>query len=264
MKHSYLIILLLLGASCTHRLVPTWYDASRDDLPITEISDNNVTIRMENLELKEKYMVFDMEIINESAEDITFDAASMYCYSSLKHFQPIDANGNTEDWETKLPAGTMKNAAMTPKTVDDLYRQKLEAKRDAGLFLALLGAGLIIYDLAQDVDDANDENWTEKDAEKSWRRDLMTATSLVALSAASDINDVSYAHTAEDLEFVPDELLKEKVVEAGSAVRGKVFIANVYLYKFYRFVIPLHDISFVFDFRRANSAERQKIRLSSY
>ncbi|TRX61214.1 hypothetical protein FNH22_03930 [Fulvivirga sp. M361] len=264
MKHFYLLSLILFSASCTHRLVPTWYNAEKDGLPITQITDNEVTIRLENLELRERYMIFDMEIENASAKEVTLDLPSMYCYSSFKRFKPLATDSTAENWEQQLPEGAVRSAAMTPKMVDDLYRDKLASKQDAGLLLALLGAGLIIYDLAQDIDDANDENWTEEDAEKSWQRDLVTATSLVALSAISDVNEVETARTAEDLEYIPRELLVEKVVEAGSSIRGKVFIANVFIYKYYRFVIPMDGVSFVFDFRRANSTERQKIRLSSY
>ena len=263
MRYFYLLCLFFC-LSCTHRLVPSWYDASKDDLPVTEIVDQDITIRLENLELREKYMIFDLEIVNNSPDDIALDIPSMYCYASSKRFKALELEDSSEDWEQQLPAGMIKSFGMTPDRVDKLYRDKLKAGQNAGLLFGLIAAGLIIYDVAQDVNDASDGHWTERDVRRSRNRDLATATSLIALSAASDINENEQARTAEDLDYLAEELLQVKTVEAGNSVRGKIFIANVFLYKYYRFVLPMEEVSFVFDFRRANSAERQKIALSSY
>ena len=262
MDRLYLPALLIACSSCSHVLVPNWYDAAQDRHPVTHITDQNVTVRLENLELKEKYMVFDMEIVNDSDWDLAVDLSTIYCYSSYHKFDPISMAG--DDWERSLGEGVLQSSAMSLEEVNDLYEQRLKDKAEIGVFLAVLGAGLIIYDMVKDAGDASDLNWTPAKENQSIARDLITVSSLVAMDIASGFNDHAYVKTYEDLEYLPDEMLTATVVKRGQSVRGKVFVRNIYLYKYYRLVVPFENVFFVFDLRRANSIERQGIRSLHY
>ncbi len=270
MKNLYLPGLLMLMASCTHRLVPTWYDVATDHRPLTEITDQNVTVRLENLELREKYMIFDMEILNGTSYDIPIDLSSIYCYSSSSKFKAIGSQGEAnverknQSHEQQLLPAVLQTQAMTLEEVNDFYEQKLKTKAEVGVLLAVLGAGLIIYDAVMDAEDYSDENWTREKERNSITRDLVTISSLAAMSVVSDINDHEYVKTLEDLEYLPQEMLIANTVKQGERVRGKIYVRNVYLYKYYRLIVPFENVSFVFDLRRANAAERQKIRTPKY
>lgn len=264
MHRLYLPVLFVTCASCSHVLVPSWYDTTKDSYPVTQITDQNVTVSVENLELKEKYMVFDMEIVNDTGDDLGFDLPSIYCYSSYDKFRPIDELGEDEDWEKTLGPGVLQASAMTLREVNDFYEQRLKDKAEIGVFLAVLGAGLILYDIVQDAEDAGDVNWTPAKESKSIARDAITVSSLLAIDVVGGLNQQSYVKTYEDLEYLPAEALAAPLVKAGQSVRGKVFVRNVYLHKYYRLVVPVEGVSFVFDLRRANSAERQRIRSLQY
>ncbi|MEM9341098.1 MAG: hypothetical protein AAGA66_20365 [Bacteroidota bacterium] len=254
MKKIYLVSLIVICSACQHRLVPTWFSANHDKSTVSEIAENEVLVRLENLELNTGHMVFDLEIINDSDFPIQFDHTEIMSYSGLKKFE--DAKESSL-WMKKV--GLQKESALSFEEVNDLYESKLRKGKAIGVLLAVAAVGLVVYDIAADANDYSSLEWTASDARRSATRDAVTAGALVALDVAGNVNEMNAAKTAEDLAYLPDEIFNASVIPGGDAFRGKVYLHNELINKYYRITIPIEGISYIFDFKKANSRERQQI-----
>ena len=253
MRKIYLIAALAIFTACQHRLVPTWFNADKDRSPLSEITANDVTVRLENLELNHGYMVFDLEVVNTSDYPVQFDFRDVMSYSSLNTFE--DASGAA--WMKKGDLQVV--SALSYAEVNDLYEKKLKKGKTMGILMAVAAVGLVAYDIAADARDYSASEWTAADARKSVTRDAITASTLLALDIASGANEASYYKTVENLHYLPDEIFRTSVIAGGDSYRGKVYLKNDLLNKYYRINVPVEGTSYVFDFKRANSRERQRI-----
>lgn len=259
MRKIYVIALLTLFSSCQHRLVPSWYNVDRDHSPLSEIGNDEVTVRLENLEANTGFMVFDLELINNSDYPLQFNFRDITSYSSPYQFMEAD---ETAAWKNQV--GLQVEPALDLKEVNTIYENKLKSKKTLGVLMAIAAVGLVVYDLAEDANDFSSAEWTYADAHRSATRDAITVGSLVALDVASDINGMSYYRTVEDLAFLPDEIFMKSVIAGGDSYRGKVYINNELVNKYYRIAVPVEGTTYIFDFRKANSSERQRIRPTKY
>ncbi len=256
MKCLYLLLFILLS-SCTRQLVPSWYNVQDGKPPVAEIEHEDVIVRAENLELTSQLMVFDIEIVNNSHAPLDFDPLEIVGYSAATPFKAADPDN---EWKKSLTLPVLRNSAMTLEDVNTMYENKLKANQGLGLFMAVVAVGLIVYDIAEDNSDFNDTEWTEADTRRSVTRDIVTASSLVAMDVIGEANEVADQKTMEDLAYLPDEIMLPAEIPNGQSHRGKVYLKNATIYKYTRLVIPIGEMSFIFDFRTANSAECQSIR----
>ncbi|MEM7108914.1 MAG: hypothetical protein AAF519_11865 [Bacteroidota bacterium] len=254
MKKIFLVSLIAICSACQHRLVPTWFNAQHDNSIVSEIAVNEVLVRLENLELNTGYMVFDLEVVNNSDFPVQFDHAKIISYSGLKKFQEATESSL---WMKKPELQTA--SALSFEEVNDLYESKLRKGNAIGVLLAVAAVGLVVYDIAADTNDYSSLEWTAGDARRSATRDAVTAGTLVALDVAGNVNEMKAAKTAEDLAYLPDEIFDATVIPKGDAFRGKVYLHNALINKYYRITVPIEGTSYIFDFKKANSRERQRI-----
>ncbi|MEO1097965.1 MAG: hypothetical protein AAFX57_09435 [Bacteroidota bacterium] len=254
MKKILPVSLIVIFSACQHRLVPTWFSARHNESPVSEITENEVIVRLENLELNMGYMVFDLEVVNNADFPLQFDHGEIMSYSGLKKFE--DAN-EPSLWIKKEVLQI--ESALSFKEVNDLYKSKLRKGKTIGVLMAVAAIGLIAYDIAADANDYSSLEWTARDARRSATRDAVTAGALLALDVAGNINEVSASQTAEDLAYLPDEIFDADIIPKGDSFRGKVYLNNELINKYYRITIPIEGTSYVFDFKKANSRERQQL-----
>ncbi len=217
----FLVVLFMLG-SCQQRLVPGWYDVRKDTTPVAEISEDDVTVRLENLEVNSKFMVFDLELVNNSYAPISFDTEKITGFSSLGKFKEVSGS---QPW-TVDNSMVFSHLALSHKDVNDLYERKIRNKNTLNVLMAVAAVGLIVYDIAADADDYSSSEWTANDARKSATRDAVTAGTLVALDVVGGLNEASTYKTLEDLEYLPDEIFNTNVIPAGESYRGKIYLNN--------------------------------------
>jgi len=255
---NLLLILLFLISSCTHRLIPTWYDKDTDDSILAEITDQDVTIRVENLELKENQVIFDVEIINNADEHLCLNTSLFYHLTSQYEFKSLDTI-SADQFAYEYDSDWKKFNALSGAQVKKRIEDKIKYKEGANGFLVLLGAGLIIADGIQDIKDATDDDFSEADLERSIEREVAVASSLATIDQITYGNANKIMGLEEDLHYLNSEILEIDELAPKTSKRGKVYFSNVYVRKYSRLVLPIGETYFVFDFRKAKSAERQHL-----
>lgn len=242
-----LSVLLALTTACGP-LVPLSYNKN-DILPATvqSIETDEATVILEYIELKYGHYIFDLEVINHTANTIYAAPQLISFYASPKPFKSLHTTEDVHTVSAANSALTMKRqVANSPSETRKLYEEKVKSKASFSIFLAVVGVGLVIYDAAKDSEDAPQETWTKKDETKAIGRDLLVSIALTASEVAE-----SSVYQAEDARnYVPYELFPECSIKPGTAVRGKIFIPMESSYRFSRVVIPIHNIDYVFDLKR--------------
>ena len=120
--------------------------------------------------------------------------------------------------------------------------------RKAALLVALAGAALTIYDAEKDEEDSKKEKLSKKDKNEAIARDVLVSVAVTA----SDFANEAVEEAKHDEYEVPYDLFPESTVQPGGSVRGKIFILKE-TYRYQRIVVPVGNIDYVFDFRRAGA-----------
>ncbi len=257
MKSSIFLISMLCCGACSSFLVPLTYNFQNDNNTSLLSEYDSVTVIAQNIEMKGGYLVFDVEVNNRSDQPIEVIPEHMCYYASPAEFRTVDS---TED----VYAATLyyqnefnyKENAMRPKEVAAFFKDRFNAKQGVGIALLLVGAGLVIHDVAKDVEDAGKTEWTAADAKKAYKRDVLTASSLTAIDVANE--SLAAAAYKDDMEsrFLPDELFPQTTLAPGNSFRGKVFFRKKENKPYYRLVIPIGNTDYFFDFRKPISEEK--------
>ena len=116
----------------------------------------------------------------------------------------------------------------------------------------------MVYDAVQDGQDFRFE-LSRKRVNKSIARDVGVAASLTAIDIAGDALTEKQIKSDEDLYYLPDEVLQIGPIDEGESLRGKVYLHQNYKQKYYRLMVPVEDLLFVFDFRWPTSEEKRLI-----
>lgn len=244
----YVFVILILITACGP-LVPLSYNPN--NLPTSTaqvIETDEVTVILEYIERKYGHYIFDLEVINHTPNTINAAPQLISFYASPKPFKSL--HSVTEDVHTQSASNsalTMKRqAANSPSETKRLYEERAKSKASLSILLAVVGAGLTIYDAVKDSEDAQQETWTKKDENKAIGRDLLVSVAFTASEVAE-----SSAYQAEDESYyVPYELFPECTLKPDKSVRGKIFIPMESSYRYSRVVIPINNTDYVFDLKR--------------
>jgi len=256
MKAQALIFLFfLIYSSCTRYLVPSWYDPEVHEKKYSRITDDRITVVVDNLEVNDQHLVFDVEIRNESTHPVHIDPEKMYYLASTVPFPPETLTKSGSSFESNLK----KNQAISEKGVAEQLEQKIIEQRRAGILVGILSAGLMIYDAAMDAKDFSSSEWTPKKANNALVRDVVTMAGLTAMDVVQQQSTITTHVKGSDLFFLPDEILKSEVLAPGESCRGKVFFATT-RDKYIKLIIPVENTEYAFDFRWADVDDLRKLQ----
>lgn len=263
MKKLTYFIALVVMSSCSHQaLVPYEYNAKIDRDPVSVIEANGLTVYMENIERKSNLLVFDLEVANERERPVKLSHPELYYYAGEEKFHDIH-DTVTMDLKNAYAVADQKinhRKAMSAKRVEQYYENRASNKKAMGIFLFALGVGLVVNDIVKDSEDAQKAIWTENDQDRAASRDILTASTLLAIDIVGNETAREEARNYEDLHYLPFEMFPEKNIQPGQSFRGKVFFPLNQAHKYYRFVIPLGNTDYVFDFRKRKGEDKKKLR----
>ncbi len=227
-------------------LVPVWFNPATDSSKINEAKYNGLTINVENLEVNDQYLLFDVQFENGRDNGIAINPEEYYILTSDVPFPSDSDMTKTEQFEGNLT----KHYSLSENEVASTFNQDLKVRKNRGTLIGLLGVGLFIFDAAADVNDYHHE-WSPGRANAAIARDWLTFGGLTTLNALGNQNAHYAYRTSDDLRFLHREILKKGVMDAHQAGRGKVFF-NTSNAKYIRLIIPAGESDFSFDFRQAN------------
>ncbi len=242
-----IFILFPIACLAQKRLMPVEYNPSSHSETYSVIRSERFTIYAECLDARKDLLVFDIEIVNESGWLQSVYPDQFYIFGSSGPF-PATGKKNQEDIDTNKPLPFSVFYAQSERTIAGYYQRRIRKKENTKTLLALIGAGLMLFDVVQDGQDFYREP-TPKRISRSISRDVAVGTSLIAINAASELITSGQAHTDEDAYYLQEEFLRTGIVNNGESVRGKAFFLPDRKYTFYRLTLPMQNEVYVFDFR---------------
>lgn len=259
---SHFLLFIALASCSPQALVPYAYNSQIDTDPVAVIEANDLTLYMENIERKSDLLVFDLEIVNNSDRPIQISHPELYYYAGYKKFDQVNDTVimDIQNAYAKPEQKVNRRNAMNLRRVEKYYERKASDQKTMGILLFALGVGLVINDIVQDGNDASKAVWTEVDANRAVTRDVLTASSLLAIDIIGHETAKSEVKNEEELRYVPFEMFPEQQVAPGESMRGKLFFPASQIYKYYRFVLPVGNTDYVFDFRKRKQADKDKLR----
>jgi len=248
MKTRFIICcLLIILTACNHYLVPSWYNTRVHSEKHDWLEYNGITIVAENLETEDLHLVFDIEIKNETDYRIRFYPGEIYYLGSNTPYPPDNDMEALAAFESKL----VKNYMFSEKEVSNYFKKKAKKQRNAGVFAGILSASLLVLDAALDAKDMKSNEWTSKKIKNSNTRDLITFASIAAMDLVQEQTAMGASMSAEELHYLPDEILRTKEIYPGEFYRGKAYFPLT-KDKYVRLIIPLGSNDFSFNFRWAD------------
>lgn len=240
--------LVLISISSCGPLVPLSYINGKTDNQLTQtIETPEATVWLQYIESQYNYYIFDLEIINHSEKPHSIAPQNVSFYASPKKFKTPTGDEDVNIISSSHSALTMKRQfANSPVTIERVYYAKIKEKRAGLVLVAIIGAGIMMYDIAKDAEDSKKETWTKKDDMKSLGRDFLVDAALATTEAAV----ASSQQAVFDSQYVPYQLFPECLIQPGNGVRGKIFIPIETGYRYSRVVVPFGDTDYVFDFKR--------------
>jgi hypothetical protein len=238
-----MLIALLFFNVFPRFLVPAWFDPSIDQIKFSRIESGTLIVTVENLEINDDQMIFDIEIINKSQIPVYFDADSIYYIDSspsgMISRDPVRNYPSEEHLQTEVSMRKMKSA------------------RTAGTLLDLFSIGLVIFDAASDMRDMHGE-WTPKRARASAARDMITMGGIGVAGLARDHLRYTAWREEENIRALESESLISGPIAPQNVRRGKLHFDNRSSGHL-RLVVPLPDGDYIFDFREATPEDYRKI-----
>lgn len=256
MKPLLILLTGLLLSSCS-KLVPLNYHTRYNPHTVAVNLNDSAELYLEHLYNKYQHLVFDLEIRNRSHDYLQFSPETINLYASDKPFPPVedpfaDVYQLSASYST-LPGGRF--FAISPIEVRHLHEKRMKAKAAVGTLFFAMSVGLAIYDAVEDGKDYNKESFTREDARKSAVRDGLVATTFFA----ADITRNSLYNDEVEYSFLREETFPDCVIESRHSVRGKIYIKpGEYVHNYYRIIVPLKNVDYVFDLRRKGARDPAK------
>jgi hypothetical protein len=244
-RFGFCMVLIL---SACGPLVPTYHVNGTITSQLTQtIETPEATVWIQYLDRQYGYYIFDLEIANHSEKSSSIAPQFISFYASPKKFRSPNDEEDVHTISAPNSALTMtRHFAASPTVIQTVYHKKVKEKRAGAILFAVIGAGIILYDIGEDSKSSKKERWTTKDDMKSVGRDLLVDVAITAI----DVANASAREAAIESEYVPYELFPECAIEPGKSARGKIFIPIETSYRYSRVVVPFGDTDYVFDFKR--------------
>lgn len=252
-----LIILISFPSIAQRSLVPLHYSEAYKDPPYMVLEADSITAVLEHVYSEEKFVVFDVEVVNRSGQRIQFNPYQMHYYASPKPFQKLvdeDQDIHRASFPNSTVPGYLKKP-LSKESVERAYEQQLKQQRALAIAFGIISLGAVVADVALDINDSKKPRVTERDFVKSANRDVLVATTLIAGEMVMENAAFQSRVATEELHYLQEEVLEPVELADDSAVRGKVYFQNTGNYKYYRIVLPVGEINYVFDFRKRRSSE---------
>lgn len=246
MRLTIALIPLVFISCLPQRLVPYDFTIEKNN-DQAYIEADSISVSLTNLEIKKDHFVFAMEVQNNSNEPIFIDLEKIRKYAHHLSYREQEAKSFQEI-----------TIAMTPAKVKRFFTKKQHDGESAAFFLFLIGAAITTYDVVKDHQDSRKEHWTQADENRSNRRDMATATTLLATDILTDVALNSRDVARTEVKYLPRELFDREVIYPGESHSGKVLfrrISNVR--KYHRITFPHAGKRLHFDFRKATYKERE-------
>ena len=177
---------------------------------------DSISVSLVNLEVKSDHYVFGMEVQNHSDQPIFIDLEKIRKYAHHLSYREEEAKTFQEI-----------TIAMTPDKVKKFFEKKRKDSEAAAVFLFLVGAAITTYDAVKDHQDNRKEHWTEEDSKKSARREIATATTLLATDILTDAALQTKEVANTELRYLPTELFDREVIYPGESYSGKVLFRRI-------------------------------------
>ena len=247
------ICFIVLLSSCQRYLVPVWFKPETDNSKASEASTEQALVRVENIKYNNSFLIFDVIAENHSDDTLAVEPQDMY----------YCVNPNPYSNKSTDRSGTDSNVfdrhyALMEFEVASSIRKQIKTQKTNNVILGILCAGLIVYDATQDAKDNREMYWTGSKVRQVNNRKAAVFTGLATADAISKVNVANAQKESEDLYYLSGEILPATTLQPGEQVRGKVFFK--YLPgRFYRLTLPFGGLNYIFDFRKAESRDRQKL-----
>jgi hypothetical protein len=122
-----------------------------------------------------------------------------------------------------------------------------------------VGVALAVNDAVQDSKDSRKEFWTLQDERRMAARDVATFTGLMTVDFLGQALENKNLKVSEDLAYLPDEYLHQQILYPDAHMRGRVFFKYSPEFKYYRIILPVEGINYIFDFRKPIAEERRAL-----
>ena len=255
MKSTLAIISFAFICSCApQRLVPYDFSLEKNNHQ-TSIELDDLTISLVNLDIKNDYYVFGLEVQNKSTSSIQIDPDRIL---KLAHYLSYEEVNKPKRHQEIVPI-------MAPEEVNQLFEVKQKNANTSGVLLFILGAAISTFDAVLDAKDYSKESWSNSDQRKSVNRDVFTGAGLLATDVLSEVAYNNADKAGTELIYLPDELFDKNVIAPGEQYYGKILFKKTEAAQVYhRIMWQMRDLNLLFDFRAANMKERRFLKNQGY
>ena len=262
MKTAFYLVILssLLISSCgSVQMVPVSYTKERPDEVISTISDNRVELFVEHWGEDPNQLVFDLQVNNTGNEMIRIQPEEIRIFGSQEPF-PEGLATDHEVVQAIVFSQSQGAKAMSDTEVNRYFKRRIRSRQAAQIALMVASIALVVNDVVNDVEDSKKEYWTSNDANRAARREVLTFTGLLTADLLTGMLEDEKIRTIEDLKYLPKEYFFEELIYPQGSSRGKIFFKYSIVYNYYRVIVPVEGINYVFDFRKAFAGERRYLR----
>ncbi len=254
MKMRFLIPLMLFSLPVVSQqtLVPLTYSRAYNDPAYMVLEADSVTAVLEHVATENRLVIFDLEIANRSAEPLQVDPHQFHYYAGNMPFPKLD-DENEDIHSASYPYSEMPGymrRALSKNSVEDKYEKQIKQQKTLAIVFGVLTLTAVAADVALDLKDAKKEVFTSADYQRALNRDAVVAGTLASTDVLIDQVGYTIHRAKEELHYLDEELIEPIELTEDAAIRGKVYFPKIGPYKFYRIVIPVGELNYVFDFRK--------------
>ena len=248
------IILLIFLSSCATpspvvRLVPkenqtTWEQGKQ----FVSYQKNDFTIHCAYHGIDSKYLIFDVEVINNSPEDFLLAPEQFIMYTDSGKW---DAISNQLVYSTfPIKAADPEHELLKLEMQESVTIAKMKNNQTAAAVVAIAAIPVIA---AAAISDANDSKNDEGDEDDVSRTEVAATTTVVTLDAINDgqANHLYNMGTISDNQNVWQQYaLRKTTLGSGESLRGLIYFPkpNLELYKDLRIEAPIPNNNIYFNY----------------
>ena len=251
MKTTVLFILPLLAclSACSTLLVPSWFDGSVDTQNVSYASDDYLSVYAENLKMDDRFIVFDVQVVNRATTPAVVEAESMLLIVS-------------ELYGENNAGRTVVREPLPVRQLQRHLERSIKSANTGNFLIGLLGATLIACDATTFAGGVAEASTGGGVMMRSKTVDMAIAATLTGLGVAGNLTNNSIYRLSEELAQIDGHYLYSCEVPPGQSLRGLVYFEACPGLN-YRLVVPVNGSEFVFDFRKAKQAELVRLRTTA-